>query len=116
MGGAVTDILNNLANVVLVSLVIPNLIFAIRYFLFSPYERTREGRNLLLQKVALSSLVLVLALSVIFGQEYPGRPFVRLAVFSAITFFYWTELVQLIGVQRKFPYRRFPRRNKKEKA
>lgn len=111
-----TELVNNIANVVLVSLVIPNLIFAVRYFLYSPYERTREGRNLLLQKVALSSLIFVLALSVVFGSEYPGRPFVRLVVFSAITFFFWVELWQLVQVQRKFPYRRFPRRNKKEKA
>jgi hypothetical protein len=111
----VTQTLNHIANLVLVSLVIPNIIFGFRYFLFSPYERTREGRNLLMQKIALSSLVVVLALSVIFGPEYPGRPFVRLVAFSTITIFYWTELAQLIGVQRRFPYRRFPRRNKKEK-
>lgn len=110
-----TEALDFVASMILVSLLIPNLIFAVRYFLFSPYERTREGRNLLYQKTAVSALLIVLALSIFLGTEYPGRPFVRLAVFSAITFFYWTETVQLIKVQREYPYRRFPRRAIKER-
>lgn len=107
-----TDTIDFIASLILVSLLIPNLIFAVRYFLYSPFERTREGRNLLYQKLAISSLLIVIALSVFLGTEYPGRPFIRLVAFSAITFFYWTETVQLIKVQHAYPFKRSSRRKK----
>lgn len=109
-----TETLDNIASGILASLLIPNLIFTVRYFMFSPWERTKEGVNLLRQKTAISVLLVVIALSVILGPDYPWRPFVRLVAFSAITFFFWIELLQLISIQRKFPYRRFHR--KKEEA
>lgn len=105
-----TDILNRIADITLASLLIPNLIFTVRYFLFSPWERTREGQTLLYQKTAISALLVVLALSVFLGPDYPGRPFIRLGAFSAITFFFWVELVQLWRVQREYRYSRFKRR------
>jgi hypothetical protein len=108
----VNEALEFIGSVILVSLLIPNALFTIRYFLFSPYERTKEGRNLLAQKTAISALLIVLALTIILGPDYPGRPFVRLVVFSAITFFYWTEVVQLIKVQHEYPYNRFRRRKR----
>lgn len=107
-----TDIVNRIADLILVSLLIPNLIFTVRYFLFSPFERTREGRNLLYQKTAISALLIVLTLSVTLGADYPGRPFIRLIVFATITSFFWTELVQLVLVQRRYPFSRFRRRKK----
>lgn len=105
-----TDVIDTIAGYILVSLLIPNVIFAARYFLYSPYERTREGRNLLGQKLAISSLTIVFALSIFLGSDYPGRPIVRLIAFTAVTTFYWIETVQLIKVQHEFPYRRFARK------
>lgn len=104
------EIVDSIATLILVSLLIPTAIFAVRYFLYSPYTRTREGRTLLRQKVAIEGLLIAVTLTAFLGAGYPGRPFVRLIVFSVLAYLFWVELVQLIGVQRQFPYRRFPRK------
>lgn len=105
-----SEIVNNVADIVLLSALLPNLVFTVRYFFFSPFELSREGINLLGQKVAISLLVIVVLLSVFLGADYAGRPFIRLVVFGAISYFFWTEMVQLIQLQRQYPWRRVPKR------
>lgn len=109
------EVVNEIADYLLVSVLIPNVIFAFRYYFRSPFEKYPEGRNLLYQKIAVSSLILIITLSVLFGPDWFLRPWVRLLVFGAIVFFYWRELYQLIQVQKHYPFRRriqIPRRRK----
>ncbi len=105
-----TAVLEFIASLILVSLLIPTAIFVVRYFLYSPYDRSREGRNLLREKIAIGGLLIAVTLTAFLGTEYPGRPFVRLVVFSALAYFFWIEVALLIRVQRAYPYRRFPRK------
>ena len=102
-----TEIINTLADFVLLSALVPIGFFVVRYFLFSPYQVTPEGRNNLHKKLALLSLVAVVLLSLFLGAGYFGREWVRLTVFSAITYFYWVETAQLMRVQKQYPYNRW---------
>lgn len=101
-----SDIVLRIGDWVIAAALLPNLVFAVRYFLFSPYKLTPEGRNMLHKKVALSSLIVLILLAVVFG-DYPGREWLRLVVFGAVTLFFSIETIQLIKLQEKFPYNRW---------
>jgi len=102
-----TEFVNNVADFVLLSALVPIGFFVVRYFLFSPYNITPEGRNNMRKKLALLSLVIVVLLSIFFGVSYIGREYVRLVVFSAIVYFYWVEVIQLMRVQKHYPFNRW---------
>src|SRR6188768_1607754 len=100
-----TEILNEIADVVIYSAIIPLLIFIFRYTTRSPFERTPEGVNALLKKVSQALLVIVIGTSLLFGS-YIGREYVRIIVYTSVTLFFWVDVVQLIRVQRQYPFYR----------
>jgi hypothetical protein len=100
-----TDVINNIADFIILSGLIPILLFIFRYATRSPFEKTPEGVNVLLTKIALAVILIVVVASLFLGQ-YPGREYVRLVAYTAPVVFFWIDLVQLIRIQRKYPFRR----------
>lgn len=101
------EAVNNVADYVLLSALIPLTLFVIRYFLFSPYHITSEGKNLM--GIRLSQIVLVFAvlLSLFLGADYPFREWVRLLTFSGLAYFFWVDVYQLIRVQERHKWTRW---------
>lgn len=102
-------ILTHVANYVLLSAIIPLSIFVVRYARHSPFQVTKEGINLLLSRLAML-VILLLLITRIFFRDYLGREWVTLATYSALVYFFWVDLVQLLRVQHQYPYTRRWRR------
>lgn len=107
-----TEILNNIADFIILSSVIPLALFIFRYATRSPFEKSPEGINVLLTKIALLTIILVVIFS-LFIPDYPGRPVVRLVFYTAPVVFFWVDLVQLWRIQRKYPFHRHPFKGRK---
>jgi hypothetical protein len=100
-----TGILAHVASYVLLSAVVPLSIFIARYIRHSPFQVTKEGINLLLSRLAML-LIIVLFITRMFLPDYPGRGWVVLISYVALVYFFWVDLVQLLRVQRQYPFTR----------
>lgn len=103
------SIVSHVASYVLLSAIIPLSLFVVRYIRHSPFQVTKEGINLLLSRLAMI-LIIGLVIASIFFHSYPGREWVRLIAYSALVYFFWVDLVQLLRVQRQYPFTRRWRR------
>ena len=108
-----TEILNEAADIIIYSAIIPLLVFIFRYSIYSPFGRTPEGVNTLLKKISQALLVIVIGTSLLFGA-YIGREWVRLIVYTSVTLFFWVDVVQLVRIQKKYPFRRFDKKNRRK--
>lgn len=102
------DILLMAGDIVILSALVPLVLFVVYYSRQSPWTLTDEGKNLMLQKVVLIALILVVIASLFLG-DYPGRWLVRLTIYGAIVYVMWLDFFQLRRVQREFPFKRIPR-------
>lgn len=103
---SMTDILNTIADYTILSAIIPLAYFIIRYSLFSPVERTPEGVNQLLLRVAMLGLIVVVVLSLFFGN-YVLREFARVIVYGSVVYFLWIDAIQLTRVQKQHRWTRW---------
>lgn len=99
------NVLEIITSVVVLSGIIPVLIFLVRYITHSPFEQFPEGIAIFLQKLAILALFGI----IIVGYHTPDlwfRPYLRLAVYSAVIALFWADVVNLLRVQREFPWSR----------
>jgi hypothetical protein len=108
------NVLDTIANWIIISCTVPLGWFIARYFWRSPYGRTREGVLVMITKVAMF-LILALGGVGLFFPDYFGRSFVRLALYVALTIFFWIDLSLLLSIQKKYPYNRNQKTRSKEK-
>lgn len=97
--------------VVVLAALIPLSIFVFRYITHSPWDRTSEGKNLLYQKVGWLLLMISSMINLLLGR-YPGSWIVQLSVFLILVVLFWIDVFQLLAVQKKHPYRRYPKSRK----
>lgn len=74
--------------------------FVIRYGFWSPWRRSAVGRSLMYVWLSLTAVLTLVVLSYWFG-EYPGRDYVRLAVYATLPMAFTTFLRVLVRQQRK---------------
>lgn len=101
-----TEFVNNIADLILLSSLIPLALFSGFYITRSPFEVTKEGRNQLYRTLATVVLLLVVLASLFLGSDYPGREYVRLVSFTALVVFYWRDFFLLRSIQKLYPFRR----------
>jgi hypothetical protein len=89
-------------NVIVVSFLIPLLIFIVRYARYSPWHDTALGRNVLYQKSAISLVVLILLLG-LFYPDFTLRSEIRFVAYAAVAYSFWFDVVTLIKIQRQYP-------------
>lgn len=65
------------------------------------WRSTPIGKVLMYQKIAMLSLILLVAASMFFG-EYPGRHIIRVIVYGATIFLFWRVLFTLRRIQKKY--------------
>lgn len=84
--------------------IIPLGHFVYRYHRFSPWRATREGKNMMGQKIAMLAVFLIIFVARLFG-DWPGRTFVTVLVYLVLLFFFYNTDRQLIRVQKSHPPR-----------
>jgi hypothetical protein len=89
-------------NVIVVSFLIPLLIFVVRYARYSPWRDTALGRNVLYQKSAISLVVLILLLG-LFYPTFALRSEIRLVAYLVVAYSFWFDVVTLIKIQHQYP-------------
>jgi hypothetical protein len=104
-----TETVQLIGSIVLFLMVPPVNLFVFFYVWRSNWHATLAGRALLYSKLSLLLLVDLSVISVIFGREWPGWPWVRLFVFVAICASQWRLFIALLVVQRRHPDNRYPR-------
>lgn len=75
-------------------------LFIIRYGFWSPWQRTVVGRSLMYVWLSLTAVLTLIVLSYWFGA-YPGRNYVRLAVYSTLPLAFLSFLRVLVQQQRR---------------
>jgi hypothetical protein len=100
---SLVDVLNDAADIILMTSILPLALFIIRYVTHSPFYLTREGVNVLMTKIAMLA-ILAIGLAGLLLPDYFGRPLVRIMLYSSLVVFFWVDFVQLITIQRKYPY------------
>jgi hypothetical protein len=73
-------------------------LFAILYGFFRPWYRTLPGAAVFISSTGLALLVDITVIYEIFGDDYPGRNFVRQFVFTWIMLGAYTKLGGLIYI------------------
>lgn len=93
--------LNAIAVALVFLLAIPATLIPVLYGLRSPWWRHLVGRALFAQSVGMALLVDISCLYALFGDNYPGRDWVRVIVFGLVTAGTFGILVALIQEQRR---------------
>lgn len=95
-----TETINTIANYVVLAYVIPLAAFILLYAIRSPWRSTELGVALMIQKVAFTTLILIILASYFIGSAYPGREWVRLFGFLAVGATLVMDVVNLLRYQR----------------
>lgn len=103
------EILELVTSYLVLSSIIPLGLFIWRYTTKSPFTLTQEGKNVLFGKIAILLILGAGAISLFF-EDYAGRVWVRLVLYLAVVTYFWIDVILLIRIQRKYPYRRRPRK------
>lgn len=98
-----TDTVNNIANFVVLAYLIPLVAFIFLYATRSPWKVTELGQALMVQKLALTIIVVVLCFSYFLGVDYPGREYIRLFAFFAVFITLIIDVANLLRYQRTNP-------------
>jgi hypothetical protein len=108
-----TEVVNGIADFVIVSGLIPLLWFVQQYYRKSPFDATELGVTIMVQKVAFASVIVILGLSYFLGVGYPSREWLRLGVFALVVSTFWADVANLSRYQRKYPFnmRSYKRKN-----
>lgn len=105
------DLLTDLTSIIVLSGIIPIVLFITYYVQHSPFEQYPEGVTILLQKIAILALFGIIILGY-FAPDYPARPWLRLVIYVAVVYLFWADFVNLRRVQRQYPWTRTWRRSK----
>lgn len=93
-------IIDNWGDIVVLSYLIPLLLFIGLYLFRSPWTSTELGIALMFQKVGMSLIVLLIVASIYLG-DYPYRDLVRGIIYTAVGVALWVDVVNLLRYQRK---------------
>lgn len=99
-----TDLINSFTDYLVLSGLIPLVIFVVMYFFRSPYDDNEIGIALMFQKLGFIALLGIIVLSLFLGP-YPGREWVRVVFYSIIVIGFWVDLVNLRRYQRRYQFR-----------
>jgi len=90
----------SVGNLVVVSYLLPLILFIYRYARYSPWTMSFVGRALMGEKIAFS-LVIALVLLGSYAHDYPGRDWIRLVVYASVLVFLWWDFMNLLHIQNK---------------
>lgn len=88
-------------DVLVYALVVVTLLFMGIYNYLARWERTPEGRNVMLFTTALLAVFTLNALAVMFGPDYPGRGVLRVLVYGGLIAAFVDRIRLVISVQRR---------------
>lgn len=100
---SVIDMLNNVADWILLT-ALPGIgLFVIFYAKKSPWKKMFVGRTMMYLAVALGTLFLVNTASIYLGPDYPFRSVIRVLAYSTLSVTVWRLFFTLRKVQ-KMPF------------
>jgi hypothetical protein len=79
----------------------PLIIFVVMYVARSNWRTTEAGRSIAYFAGTLLGTLLLAAITRLFGQDWPGREWVRMGAYLATSVAMWRLLVTLLRAQRK---------------
>lgn len=95
----IEEFLMRVGNIALLSAVPALALFVFFYGVRSNWRAHRVGRALFWFATSLLAVVALIAVYAFFG-DWPGRPVVRLFVFTGVSFTIWRMFFELIRIQR----------------
>lgn len=98
-----TEILLALGDYALLTAIPALALFVGFYYFGSPWRKLLVGRSLMYFAVALLLISVVVQLSLILGPTYPGREYVRLVGYVAVSFTTWRLFFTLRRIQKTPP-------------
>lgn len=92
--------LETLTNILVLTYVIPIVMFIVLYATRSPWTATELGIALMFQKLAILGICLLITLGLWLGDDYWGRDVLRALVYGAVGFFLWLDVINLVRYQK----------------
>jgi len=95
-----TDLLNNIADLVLLTALPAIVLFVFYYYTKSVWKKYTAGRTLMWLAISLGVLFSVNTASIWLGQDYPGRAPIRVAAYTFLSINVWRLFFTLRKVQK----------------
>lgn len=89
----------NPADFIVLSYLIPLLVFITLYASRSPWLDNELGIALMFQKIGFLLVILVVLMSLFLGLDYPFRQEIRTAIYSIVGIALWVDVVNLLRYQ-----------------
>jgi ABC-type anion transport system duplicated permease subunit len=98
-----SDAVDTIADFLLVVSIVPVILFMTFYAWRSAWTTTNVGRAMMHQYFAMVLSLTVGSISVVYGEDYAARPYLRLAAFALLTAALWRMFFVLLHNQRTVP-------------
>lgn len=90
-----------LVTIAIVLAAIPAVAFPIIYALTAKWGRSLMGRSLMLLSTSIGVIMTLVAATTFLGPDYPGRQYVRIAVYFLLVIMLWFQLISYIVTVRR---------------
>lgn len=90
-----------LGNIICYSGFIAIVLFTVFYGVRSPWRSTIAGKALLTQSVSFMAVILLTAVTLLLGPDFPAREFVRIGIYAFFSASTWALFITLLKVQNK---------------
>lgn len=95
-----SNYLMTIGNFLLIMAAIPAIVFPLAYWRMADWRSSHMGRHLMSFMGGIGAIMLLTILTLVFGQDWYPRQFIRLTVWGLLAFLFWWRLFLLFAVNR----------------